>query len=93
MNREPGHDDRTEGRLHAKRDSFEPLSRRAHPVAEHGGMGRGVVVGVVRRVRHRQRVHEPAEEQETGGQADCEGTLQGSTHRPSGIQRNRKAEY
>lgn len=93
MNREPGQEDRAEGRLDAERHPFEPLSRRAHPIAEHRRVRGGVVVGMVRRMRHRQRVHEPAEEQEADSQGDREGALQDSIHAARGIPKRREAEY
>lgn len=43
-------------------------------------MGGGLMMGMVRRVGDGLRIDQPAEEQQTNGQADRDGSLKGSVH-------------
>ena len=88
-NNEGGKADRAVVRLEDDRDPFEHLPRRAHPRAQRARMGGGVMMGMVRSVGDRLRIDQPAEEQETDGQADRDGSLQGSVHGVSSTQRVR----
>jgi len=66
--------------LEDKRDPFEHLPRRAHPRTESRRVGRSLVMRVVRGVRHRLGIHQPAEEQEADGQADRNNSSHGPVH-------------
>jgi len=66
--------------LEDKRDPFEDLAGRAHPRTESRRVGGSLVMRVVRGVRHRLGIHQPAEEQEADGQANRNGSLKGSVH-------------
>jgi len=50
--------------LEVERDVFLRLTGRAHPCAEGCGMGRGLVVSMVRGMRHRLRIHHAAQDEE-----------------------------
>jgi len=66
--------------VEAERNPFEHLAGRAHPGAERARMGCGLMMRVVCGVRDCLRIDQPAEEQETDGQADRGGSLKGSVH-------------
>lgn len=61
-------------------EPFQNLSGGARPFAENRGVGRGFVVGVVDGVDDRLRGQQPADEEQTEGQADGDGTLKRSSH-------------
>ena len=79
-NRETGQCDWTEMRMESERNPFEHLAGCAHPGAQRARVGRSLVMGVVRGVGDCLRIDQPAEEQETDGQADRGGSLKGSVH-------------
>ena len=79
-NRNTDQEDRTRVRVEAERNPFEHLARRAHPRAQRSRVGRSLVMGMVRGVGDCLRIDQPAEEQETDGQADRGGSLKGSVH-------------
>lgn len=53
---------------------------RAHPGAENGGMGGGVVMGMMRRMRNGLGINEPAEEQEASCEAPDQSLADESAH-------------
>ena len=78
--RNTGQGDRTGVSVEAERNPFEDLPCRAHPGAQCSRVGRGLVMGMVRCVGHRLGIHQPAEEEETDSQADCDGSPERMVH-------------
>ena len=72
--RNTGQGDRTDVSVEAERNPFEHLPGRAHPGAQCRRVGRSLVMRMVRGVGHRLGIHQPAEEEETDSQADCDGS-------------------
>jgi hypothetical protein len=79
-NRKTGERQRTKIGLEDYLDPFEHLAGRARPRAEGSRVGGSLVMRVVRGVRHRLGIHQPAEEQEADGQADRNNSSHGPVH-------------
>jgi len=78
--RNTGQGDQTGVSVEAERNPFEHLPCGAHPGSQCGRVGRSLVMRMVRGVGHRLGIHQPAEEEETDSQADCDGSPERMVH-------------